>query len=387
MKLRGIIVCLFCAVAATAQNVYTLPDTIHTKDLKGTVSEDDYLLELVAEQSRQLHGNDSLFILALAEQRRIDSLRQDSIILDSLKSINKDIVILPPSVAKFAIKKSWIKDAEADRQDVFVAIRDYKSPWRKGASVMVQLTQNYVTKNWYQGGNTSFSMLAIAQGHINYQSNKFSWQNTGEWRGGFSTISGDTCHKVNTSEDYFRLYSKAGYEFYKNMHSIVSAEYMMNLLPTYQENSTNLKTGFASPIRFNLAAGVDFRPVKGLSVIFNPIAYKLVYVMNTTKTNPNDFGIEQGQNKLSEFGSSIRVDYLWKPVREFTMDTRFYMYTNYARVEIDLEVTGNFIINRFLSARVSLHPRYDNTVILAGDAKAKVQFKELLSIGFSHQFR
>ena len=171
------------------------------------------------------------------------------------------------------------------------------------------------------------------------------------------------------------------------MHIIMSAEYMMNLLPTYQENPTNLKTGFASPIRFNLAAGVDFRPVKGLSIIINPIAYKLVYVMNTTKTNPNDFGIEQGQNKLSEFGSSVRVDYYWKPVREFALDTRFYMYTNYSRVELDLELNANFIINRFLSARLTLHPRYDNTVILEGDVKAKVQFKELLSIGFSHQFR
>ncbi len=385
--MKGLIVLMFCAVIATAQNVYTLPDTIYVKDLKGTISMDDYLLELVEEQSRQLHENDSIFLLALEEQHRLDSIRQDSIILDSLKTINKDVVVLPPSVAKLAIKKSWIKDAEADRQDVFVAIRDYKSPWRKGATVMVQLTQNFVTKNWYQGGNTSFAMLAIAQGYINYQSNKFSWQNSGEWRGGFSTVSGDTCHKVNTSEDYFRLYSKAGYEFYKNMHSIVSAEYMMNLLPTYQENSNARKTSFATPIRFNLAAGVDFRPVKGLSVIFNPIAYKLVFAADTKNTNPNDFGIEQGQNKLSEFGSSVRVDYVWKPVREFKLDTRFYLYTNYDRVEVDLEANADFIINRFLTARLSLHPRYDNTIILEGDQKAKMQFKELLSIGFSHQFR
>lgn len=388
MRVRALIVCLLCAVIAAAQTVYTLPDTIYTKDLTGTIDIDDYLLELIREQSRRLRENDSLFQLAVEEQHRLDSIRRDSILLDSLKTINRNMVVLPPSMDRtLAVKKSWVKDAEADLQDVLIAIRDYRSPWRKGATVMVQMTQNYVSKNWYQGGNTSFSMLAIAQGYINYQSNKFSWQNSGEWRGGFSTISGDTCHKVNTSEDYFRLYSKAGYEFYNNMHSIVSVEYMMNLFPTYQENSTLLKTGFASPIRLNIAGGIDFRPKQGLSVIFNPIAYKLVYVQDTKNTNPNDFGVEQGQNKLSEFGSSIRVNYLWKPVREFTMDTRFYMYTNYDRVEIDLEITGNFIINRFLSARLSIHPRYDNTVILEGDEKAKIQFKELLSIGFSHQFR
>ena len=378
---------LFCAAFVTAQNVYTHPDTIHPQDLIQTANMDEYLLRLVQEQSQRLYENDSIFQLALEEQHRLDSIRQDSILLDSLKAINKDIVFLPPSVARLAIEKSWIKDEEQDREDVLIAIRDYHSPWRKGASVMVQMTQNFVTKNWYQGGNTSFAMLGIAQGYINYQSDKFTWQNTGEWRGGFSTISGDTCHKVNTTEDYFRLYTKAGYEIYKEMHTILSAEYMMNLLPTYGENSYNLKTAFASPIRLNLAVGLDFRPVQGLSVVINPLAYKMVYVGDTVYTNPNDFGVEKGKNILNEAGSSVRVDYLWKPVREFLLDTRFYMYTNYSRVEIDLEVNANFIINRFLSARVTLHPRYDNTIILEGDEKAKVQFKELLSIGFSHQFR
>lgn len=378
---------LFCAAIVTAQNVYTYPDTIHPQDLIQTANMDEYLLRLVQEQSQRIYENDSIFQLALEEQHRLDSIRQDSILLDSLKAINKDIVFLPPSVARLAIEKSWIKDEEQDREDVLIAIRDYRSPWRKGASVMLQMTQNYVSPNWYQGGNTSFAMLGIAQGYINYQSDKFTWQNTGEWRGGFSTISGDTCHKVNTTEDYFRLYTKAGYEIYKEMHTILSAEYMMNLLPTYGENSYNLKTAFASPIRLNLAVGLDFRPVQGLSVVINPLAYKMVYVADTVYTNPNDFGVEKGKNILNEAGSSVRVDYLWKPVREFLLDTRFYMYTNYSRVEIDLEVNANFIINRFLSARVTLHPRYDNTIILEGDEKAKVQFKEFLSIGFSHQFR
>lgn len=378
---------LFCAAFVTAQNVYTYPDTIHPQDLIQTANMDEYLLRLVQEQSQRLYENDSIFQLALEEQHRLDSIRQDSILLDSLKAINKDIVFLPPSVARLAIEKSWIKDEEQDREDVLIAIRDYRSPWRKGASVMLQMTQNYVSPNWYQGGNTSFAMLGIAQGYINYQSDKFTWQNTGEWRGGFSTISGDTCHKVNTTEDYFRLYTKAGYEIYKEMHTILSAEYMMNLLPTYCENSYNLKTAFASPIRLNLAVGLDFRPVQGLSVVINPLAYKMVYVGDTVYTNPNDFGVEKGKNILNEAGSSVRVDYLWKPVREFLLDTRFYMYTNYSRVEIDLEVNANFIINRFLSARVTLHPRYDNTIILEGDEKAKMQFKEFLSIGFSHQFR
>ena len=47
----------------------------------------------------------------------------------------------------------------------------------------------------------------------------------------------------------------------------------------------------------------------------------------------------------------------------------------------------SFIITRFMSARLMLHPRYDSSVIMEGDDHAKLQFRELLSIGFAHKFR
>ena len=56
-------------------------------------------------------------------------------------------------------------------------------------------------------------------------------------------------------------------------------------------------------------------------------------------------------------------------------------------MEVELEVTANFVINRYFSARLSLHPRYDNTIILPNHEKARLQFKEFLSVGFSHKFK
>jgi hypothetical protein len=55
-------------------------------------------------------------------------------------------------------------------------------------------------------------------------------------------------------------------------------------------------------------------------------------------------------------------------------------------VELDLEVNTDFIINRWLTARLTLHPRYDSSVIREGDTHAKIQFRELLSVGFAHKF-
>jgi hypothetical protein len=88
-----------------------------------------------------------------------------------------------------------------------------------------------------------------------------------------------------------------------------------------------------------------------------------------------------------DVGSSLRVEYTWKPVREVSLETKFFLFTTYRDVEVDLEVNCDFIINRWLTARLMLHPRYDTTVIMDGDSHAKLQFRELLSIGFAHKFR
>lgn len=306
---------------------------------------------------------------------------------------NPDVVReISPEIARlhttpFIPVKALVRDVEEDRLDRLRAIRQKYTYWYKEATVMVQLSQNYVSKNWYAGGNTNFALLGILQGKIIYNNRKnITWENTGEWRFGFNTVSGDSLRKVNTNEDMFRLYSKFGIKIVDKLNGSVSAEFQTNFFNTWKENTKQLKTGTLTPARFNFAAGLDYRPVRGLSLFFAPLTYKMVAAADTTHVKQTTFGIAEGQKVMNDVGSSLRVDWLWKPVREIALESKFYLYTNYSRVEIDWEVTADFIINRFLSARVLLHPRYDNTVILPQDEKAKMQFKELISVGFSHKF-
>jgi hypothetical protein len=132
---------------------------------------------------------------------------------------------------------------------------------------------------------------------------------------------------------------------------------------------------------------MDYKPIKGLSISFSPLSYKMVYIMDTTRVTESEYGLSDGQSIQHNVGSSVRVEYLWKPVREVELEAKFYLYTNYHQVELDLELNCDFIINRFLSARVMLHPRYDSSVIMKDDTHAKIQFRELISVGFAHKFR
>ena len=144
-----------------------------------------------------------------------------------------------------------------------------------------------------------------------------------------------------------------------------------------------------TPIRFNLGVGVDYKPIKGLSINISPATYKMVYatITDANRVNVSDFGIEDGKDILNELGSSLRVDWKWRPLREIELEANFYFFTDYQRIETELEVDMNFIINRYLSAKVMVHPRYDSTIELAEGQKNKLQFKELISVGFSHTFR
>jgi hypothetical protein len=326
--------------------------------------------------------------LTLEERMRLDSLQREMAELDSLRSINADLVVQTIGrVPTIEIEKSWVKDAEEDRNDVLRSIRNMRTKWRKEADIMLQVTQNYVTPNWYQGGSSSFAGLGIFKGQIAYMGTDFTWENTGEWRIGGSTISADSLHKVNTTDDLFRLYSKANYRIVPKLYVSGSVEFETRFLPTYKSNSMNLKSGPFSPVRFTVAIGLDYKPVKNLSVSFSPFSYRMIHVKDTAHVTGKDYGLKPGQQTQHNLGSSIRLEYTWKPVREVALETKFYIYTNYHYVEMDLEVNCDFIITRWFSARLMLHPRYDSSVIMDGDDRAKMQFRELLSIGFSHKFK
>ena len=121
----------------------------------------------------------------------------------------------------------------------------------------------------------------------------------------------------------------------------------------------------------------------------SPMTYKVVYALldNPEYVDVTEFGIEEGFDVLNEVGSSLRIDWKWKPLREIELETRFYFFTNYRQIETELEIDVDFIINKYMSAKLLLHPRYDGTIESVSTKKSQLQFKELISVGFAHTFR
>lgn len=422
--MRRFVFILFAVVSCAAfasqdslqSNVIIYADTFKiTQDAKavGDEAEEQILLDLLHRQAMQIKArNDSIQAiqdsilhadsvwLALQDSLRLEAqLRREQELRDSIAREEEELRRLKAQLIKAEELhhdttlvetednvKALMEDAEEDRQRILRSRKGY-GPWYKQATGLVQFSQGYVSGNWYQGGNSSFAMYANVKGIIKYDAKKWiTWENQGEWQEGFSTALGDTLRKFNMTDDVFKIYSKLNVRIKaEKLYGSFSIDFQTPFFNTWKENTNTLKTGTFTPIRFNWALGVDYKPIKNMSMVFAPLAYKLVYAMDTINVDRSVYGISSG-NMLSTFGSSVRFEWKWRPLREIYLETVFYAYTNYKMFELDWEVTCDFIINRYMSARVMLHPRYDSSAIMEGDTHAKIQFKELISIGFAHKF-
>ncbi len=379
--------------------------------------EDAALLNMIARQGQDIRRRDSLKRDSLlddlyAQQKQLElQLRQ---IKDSIRSIRADelaqiafrdsierkqkqqdsiaqLLAQERKLGHIIVQKSIVRDTEEDISEMKRNRKNIYSPWRKDALIQLQLAQSYISKNWYQGGNElNLNVLSIARGNINYSHNNLLWENMGEWRSGFANTPGDTLRMFNINDDQFRIYSKFGYQIAKKLYVSASADFRTSIWNTWKANTNNRKTAFGTPTRFNFDLGLDYKPVADLSIIVAPASYKMIHALQTDSTIlVTDYGLPAGTDILNDIGSSIRVKWKWVPLREIVLETELYMnYTYLQRTfEFDWQTSCNFVINRFLTTRLTLHPRFNNREIAAGDTKPKLQFKELLSVGFSHTFR
>lgn len=257
--------------------------------------------------------------------------------------------------------------------------------WRKKARALFQFSQNYISSNWYQGGSSNLALLSVLSGQIVYDNMKnVQWENNLEWRAGFNSVEGDTLRSIAANDDLLRYTTKFGIKAFGNWFYSISGEASTQLFDNYKAvNSTVFKARLLTPLRANIGVGMDYQYKKLLSLMIAPVSFKYIYANDVVHVNPNNFGIKKGENHLSEIGSSFKAQISYSPLTNWQLDSRLTFFTNYKKVETDWEIVNNFTFNRFLSARLMLNPRYDNTVIEKNGVKARIQFKQLLSLGLS----
>ena len=272
------------------------------------------------------------------------------------------------------------------------------SKWSKGAKFQVHASQNYISSNWYKGGESNMAATLYATGYFNYDNRKgLQWDNKAEWKLGLYGMASDSLRWLRVNEDLLRLNSKLGFKAFKNFYYTAECDFQTSLFNTYKSNTYIRTSGPFSPIRMSFSLGMDYKWKNYVSVFVSPLSYKLVYVADMSYKEgvlPEEniayqVGITDGTRQSNQLGALIRTDFDYDFNESIGMEVHFSFFGNYVGkikgVEVGCEVIGNFKINRFLSAKVSLYPRYDSTTIPADGGKPKMQFYELISLGFNYK--
>ena len=261
--------------------------------------------------------------------------------------------------------------------------------WTLSGDYGVQLFQNYVSDNWYKGGESNYSMLATVTLQANYNNKqRFRWDNKLEMRLGLQNSRGDTLHTVRASEDLLRYTGKVGLQASKNwyytLQLIASTQFMRGL----RSNDRTVYSKFLAPLYLNPSLGMNYNvnwfkgKLKG-SAHLAPIAYSLTYVRD--KKLSTRFGLDADRHTKDDFGSEVTIDLTWQIAKDIRWKTRMYGYTTYKRMLMEWENTFTFVVNKYISSNLFLYPRFDDGA--AKDNKHGYwQMKEYISLGFSYGF-
>ena len=261
--------------------------------------------------------------------------------------------------------------------------------WTKKGDGYLQFMQNFVSNNWYKGGESNYSMVGSLTLEANYDNrNKWKWDNKLEMKLGFMHSRSDSVHKFKSNEDLIRYTGKVGLQAAKNWYYTLQMLAYTQFTRGLKANDLNTYSDFMSPFNLNLGLGMDYKVAtkdKKLNgtVNLSPIAVNYRYV-DRLDLGPS-YGLDEGKHSLVDFGSQVTADLTWKINDVVSWKSRLYAFTSYKRTEIEWENTFSLRVSKYISANLFLFPRFDDSSNKDDDL-GYLQFKEYSSIGFTYGF-
>lgn len=263
--------------------------------------------------------------------------------------------------------------------------------WKSGGLYSLNISQGSLS-NWAAGGdNFSLSVNSLLNLFAFYKKGKHSWDNTFDFNLGYVNTTSLGSRK---NDDRFDLLSKYGYA----IHPKLSVSGLFNLRSqffkgfTFPDNVKTFASNFMAPGYILLSAGLDYKPVKDLSIFFSPVTARWVIVRDTALSNKGLYGVEPGKKSALEFGAFATINYMKEISPNITYKGRLDLFSNYRNnpQNIDLFMSNvlNVKLSRVLSATWGLDLIYDDDVKLFGPNQSSpaLQVKSLVGLGLLVKF-
>lgn len=300
-----------------------------------------------------------------------------------LPSITAPVVVMPELVEKAGDDEPVVT---AEPVAVLVTKPNF---WTVRGDYNLQFLQNYISSNWYKGGESNYAMMASLVMEANYNNKqKVKWDNKLEMKLGLQANRTDSLHSYTTNEDLIRYTGKFGLQATKKWYYTLQVVANTQFMHSYKSNDVKLYSHFLAPLNVNVSVGMDYtvdwcnHKLKG-NVHLSPVAYNLKYTRMLELCER--LGIDEGRHSKSDFGPQFTVDLEWKFSDVIKWKTRMYGYSTLKRAELEWENTFTFQLSKYISTQLFIYPRFDDGVTRDGH-HGYWQFKEFASLGFSYSF-
>lgn len=265
-----------------------------------------------------------------------------------------------------------------------------KIHWLHSLGGLLQFSQAYVSKNWYQGGNNHLSLLFGINWNVNLNQvyhPKLLFQSALSYKLGLNSTPQDEVHAYSISEDLLQYNLNTGWKAFQKWYYSLNMLFKTQILRNYENNSMVRKASFLSPGDFNLGLGMAYshqnkKKTFQFTATISPVSYNLKTCI-TNKIDHEQFNIKPYRKTRSEIGSNGEFNMNWQIASNINYKSRVFLFTDYDYFLSDWENTISFNINKYLSTQIYVHLRYDSSSDVDQDWK-HFMMREILSFGLSY---
>jgi hypothetical protein len=222
---------------------------------------------------------------------------------------------------------------------------------------------------------------------------KSSWSNTIDAGYGIQKIGDKDPGKT---DDHFEFVSRYSYQTSENWFLSGMLNFKSQFTRGYSSTEPDkiLISDFMSPGYILLSLGMEYKPGEVFVATLSPISGKITIVANDSLSQVGSFGVEPGKTLRSEFGGNVKLTVNKEIMKNVTLATTVDLFSSYTNnpqnIDVSWRMLLNMKVNEYLSANIATHLLYDDDINYT-DAEGvkhgpRIQFKEMLGIGFSIKF-
>jgi hypothetical protein len=269
-------------------------------------------------------------------------------------------------------------------------------PWIQEGMVGLNFSQ-VSFRNWSAGGVNSVSYNSFLNYQLTYKKDNLSWENIIGLAYGILDQKDQNSIKSDDKIDFSSKYGRKASEkwFYTGLLG-----FRTQFAPGYAKpGDEEIISTFLAPAYLVLSIGMDYQPNDKFTFFFSPFTGKTTFVMDQSLSDKGAYGVDPGENMKSEFGGFFKAAFKSEIFENITLQTKLDLFSNYLDKPKNWDVNWDtqilLKINKYISGNIFTQLIYDENILFdvdtTGDGIAdkqwpKVQFKQLIGLGFSYKF-